>query len=143
MPPQSFMCPVLVSRTGLSAVATMHQNSPLISLFVIRAEVLFLNTNALEQQHSHQIARSPFIQSVLLVAFDVHRVLNVDGVSTACVSSHSVCTVSPRRSSLVSGLVCFAVHVHSCPRVRSSSCSKPILHFCCHFLHTHYRTQIF
>ena len=85
----SFVCPVVVCRHGLPTVATVHESPYLVS-FVTRDEVIILNTCALEQQHSHQITRSPFNQYVLLVTVDVCRVFNADGVSTPRVSSHSV-----------------------------------------------------
>ena len=114
------MRPARVSRTGLPAVATVHQNSTLVSLFVIRAVVNILNTSALEQQHSHHITLSFFNLSVLLVTVDIRRVLNIDDVSTPRVSSHHECNVSPCRSSLVSGLVTLALQVHYCSCIRSS-----------------------
>ena len=51
--PLDLMCPVLVSRPRLLTVVALHQSSPLVSLFVIRAEVIILNTDSLEQQHRY------------------------------------------------------------------------------------------
>ena len=76
------MGPVLVSRPRRQAVATMHQNSPLVSLFTIPADVIILNNNALELQHSHQTTRSSLNQSVFRVMVDVRRVFVVDDFSS-------------------------------------------------------------
>ena len=73
----NFMCPVHVSRPGLSAVVA-SQTSPLVSLLVIRAEVIILSTDALERQHPYQIAWSPFNQSVLYITSDACRVFDVE-----------------------------------------------------------------
>ena len=138
MQPLIFMCPILVSRPGLPAVATSHQTSPVVSLFV----VTILTTNALEQQHGYQITWCPFNQSVLFIMSEVLRVFDVADVSTPCVSSHSACNVSPSRSSLVCGIVTCAVQVHACPCVQSSTSLEPVLHIQCQLLHAHFCTQV-
>ena len=53
MPPPSFFCPVVASRPGLPAVAMSHQNSSSVSLFVIRAEVIILNTREWRERCLH------------------------------------------------------------------------------------------
>ena len=60
----------------------MHQNSPLVSMFDVRAEVTILTTDAFEQQHDYQIMWSTFNQSVLFVMSDFRRVFDVDDIST-------------------------------------------------------------
>ena len=52
------------------------------------AKVIILTTDALEQQHRHQIARSSLNQSVPHPTVDVRCVFDVDDVSTPCIGSH-------------------------------------------------------
>ena len=55
------MCPALISRPRLAAAAALHLGSRSVSLRIMRAEVVILTTDTLEQQHSQQIARHPSI----------------------------------------------------------------------------------
>ena len=78
MEPSTSMCPVLVSLPGLLAAPTLHYTSSLFFLILILVKVIILTTDALEQQHRHQIARSSLNQSVPHLTVDVRCVFDVE-----------------------------------------------------------------
>ena len=123
MEPSTSMCPVLVSLPRLLAAPALHYTSSLFFLILMLVKVIILTTDALKQQHRHQIARSSLKQSVPHLTVDVRCVFDVEDVSLYATFPQ----VGP---------------LPSCPRVHCSTGLELLMYLVCLLLQAHVCTQV-